>query len=208
MAFMKSSPHTLWIALAAAFAGSFPRPAPASEPPSLSDRAPGGRPSPAPAIWITPTLGSYGSALGIGTNLRMAWHNGWGAALDVAAGEEMCILCGHIPETFISGAALAGYRSVGRVGYMSMAFGPNLGAGERTEPGTAGRPDPSCTDEDISCPDLPARSDTFAGLGVQLQAEAAFAGRYAGIGGRMHMILIEDRALFGLSLIVPVGRIR
>lgn len=116
-------------------------------------------------------------------------------------------VCNHASEQFGVGALLAGYRGVGKSGYFSIAAGPDYGWGER--PAGNFVADIEVEDCDgLFCPhpEYPKISDR--GFGVQVQAQAALAGRFLGIGLQMQMIYIPQYVYAGASLIVPMGLIK
>lgn len=143
------------------------------------------------SIWITPAAGTFGKTLAMGGDLRFALASGWVASGGFTYGEEFCLFCDHAPEKFAAGSLLAGLRGVSRYGYGSIAAGPNWGWAERPDTNIVETleddDDPGCMS--FLCHDYydhPTVSEE--GLGVQVQAQAALAGKYLGIGGQIQVI--------------------
>lgn len=158
---------------------------------------------PLPVKMDSPSVPTRASKPG---DLRFALENGWGASAGFTYGEEFCYFCGHPPELFGATALMAGFRGVGRFGYASIAAGPNLGWEERQDPDFVGTINDEDCDEMFCSDHFPTVSD--GGLGVQVQMQAALAGRYLGIGGQIQVIYIPKHVYAGASLILPIGLIR
>jgi hypothetical protein len=158
-------------------------------------------------VYLTPGGGIYGRVLYGGSGLQVALANGWETGIHYAQGEEFCILCGHLPEKFLSGAASVGYRGVNRDGYASASIGPAWGRGKRPVPGAKPIPDSTCSME-LLCWDKPPPMERYGGWGAQIQLQAAFSSRYVGIGAEMHLLILPNRTLAGVALIVPLGWVK
>jgi hypothetical protein len=165
------------------------------------------------SIWVTPAAGLIGNSMAAGGDLRFALANGWGASAGFTVGEELCVLCVTASEQFGAGALLAGYRGVGRLGYVSIAVGPNWGWGERPDRDFQGTIDDNDTNNvdycgGLFCPDYDYPTVSDRGFGVQIQTQAALAGRYVGIGMQIQMIYIPRHIYGGATLILPIGQIK
>lgn len=163
-------------------------------------------------IWITPAAGLFGKMLAAGGDLRFALETGWGASAGFAFGNEICVFsCLQAPEKFAAASLLAGFRSVGQYGYGSIAAGPNWGWAERPDTNIVqtleDEEDPGCFS--FLCHDYddhPKISEE--GLGIQVQAQVAMAGKYLGIGGQIQVIYIPQNVYAGITLILPIGLIK
>lgn len=159
-------------------------------------------------IWFTPGPGIIGSVMSMSWDLRFALENGWGASAVFTHGEELCVIsCNQAPVRFGVGALLAGYRGVGQAGYVSIAAGPDYGWGERPDRDFEGIiEEEECDGLFCSHTDYPKVLD--GGFGVQVQAQAALAGRYLGIGAQIQVIYIPQHVYAGATLILPIGLIK
>lgn len=158
------------------------------------------------SIWLTPAVGRYGKSWSTGGTLRFAAAKGWGAGLDIAGGEEMCIFCDYQPERFYAGALLFGIRGVEKGGYIGIAAGPSVGQGTRSRKDPAFDPDTACTG--FLCGETRYPEVTDEGLGFKVQAEAALTGRFIGIGAQVNVLYIPSHVYAGVALILPLGLIR
>lgn len=201
-------PHALARILGLAFLMALP--ATAEAVPDSAGVAGAGREAYRPrplAIWVTPAAGKVGRSMATGGDLRFALANGWGASAGFTVGQELCIFCDRASEQFGAGALLAGYRGVGRLGYVSIAAGPNWGEGERPDRDFQGPiEDDDC--EGFLCSDYDHPKVSDRGFGVQVQAQAAWAGRYLGFGMQIQVIYIPRHIYAGTSLILPIGLIK
>lgn len=156
------------------------------------------------ALWLSPTAGAYGRALGGGATLQMAVRQGWIAGLDFTMAEELCILCGYLPEKLLAGSLLLGYRHISKPVIVSIGAGPSWGRGEHRKPGSKPTRDSTCT---WMCWDIPPETVRDEGVGFRIQTDFAIASRYIGIGGQFHLAYLPNHPYVGMALIVPMGRL-
>lgn len=164
------------------------------------------RPRPV-SVWVTPAAGRMGNTFAVGGNLHFALASGWVSSGGFTYGEEFCLFCNHAPVKFGAGSVLAGLRGVSRVGYASIAAGPNLGWEQRPDKSIEETlDDDECSGMFCTDPDPP--KVTNRGLGGQVQIQAALAGRYFGIGGQIQFLYIPNHLYAGVSLFFPIGLIK
>jgi hypothetical protein len=161
-------------------------------------------------IWFTPGPGIIGKALSMSWDLRFALENGWGASAVFTHGDDFSVYRDRASVRFGVGALLAGFRSVGRAGYVSIAAGPDYGWGERPDRDFEGIIEEMEEDCDgLSCSYHPVYPKVLdGGFGAQVQAQAAATGKYFGIGGQIQVIYIPNHVYAGATLILPIGLIK
>lgn len=160
------------------------------------------------SVWVTGYAGRFGAPYAAGGSLQMAVSQGWAIGFDALGGEEMCIFCGRVAESFYAFAGQFGYRAVNSTGYGYIGAGPSWGSGERSggkvPDTTCGPPEPG----GLFCDEVEAPAKTYEGYGIQVKAQGALSWRYLGLGAQFQIQFIPGHAIAGVSLFLPIGLIK